>query len=300
MKLRISIIIPVYNTLSLTKKCLEEIYHNLNSDMLTDNFEVIIVDDGSKDGTSQWISENYPKTTILKGDGSLWWSGGINMGIKHAIHNLKSDYVLWWNNDLSAEPIYFKNLYDLLESKQIEIGGSKIYYADSNRVWSMGGFFDTVSGRKHMIGMNEPDTDQYNNITEADWLPGMGTFIRRDLFSKIGYVDNVNFPQYHGDSDFTYRAKLAGYRIFVYPQLKIWNDKSNSGILHNNSLKQLIKTLGDTKSQYHFYKDVAFYRKYATSVFAYRTLAYKYCYYLGGFVKWKILNKIGLTKKQSV
>lgn len=300
MTLNIAIIIPVYNTFSHTKKCLQEIFSDLESRNLQSFYHVIIVDDGSTDGTSQWISENHPETVILKGDGNLWWSGGINLGIKHAIQNLKSDYVLWWNNDISSEPAYFHNLFELLKDKTIEIGGSKIYYANSNRVWSMGGYFDTVSGRKHMIGMNEPDQDQFNDITEADWLPGMGTFIRTDVFQRIGLVDNVSFPQYHGDSDFTYRAKLAGYRIFVYPHLKIWNDKSNSGILHDNSLKQLIKTLADTKSQYHFYKDIAFYRRYATSVFAYRTLAYKYCYYLGGFVKWKILNSIGLSKKQSV
>lgn len=297
---QISIIIPVFNAIHHTKKCLQELHKSLSSESLSTYFTIIVVDDGSTDGTSDWIKSNYPQTIVLEGNGNLWWSGGINMGTRYALKELNSDYILWWNNDVLASPDYFKKILWLVENNTIHILGSKIYYSNSTIVWSMGGIFDTRSGSKYMIGMNEADSPSFEKEFRVDWLPGMGTLIHKEVFEKIGLVDEINFPQYHGDSDFTYRATLAGYEITVYPDLKLWNDKSNSGLLHNNSFKQLLRTLNDNKSNYHFGKDLTFYKRYATSVIAYKTLAHKYCYYVGGFLKWKILNTIGLSKKESV
>lgn len=300
MNQHISIIIPVFNALAHTQNCLKQLKHELSSHPTGKHFTIIVTDDGSTDGTGEWIRNNHPEVILLKGDGNLWWSGGINMGTEYALKELNADYVLWWNNDTTAGEGYFRKLLEIVDGDAPKIGGSKIYYANTSKIWSMGGIFDTTSGRKYMMGMNEPDMAVYNEITPADWLPGMGTFIHKDVFKTIGTVDDVNFPQYHGDSDFTYRATLAGYKILVYPQLQIWNDKSNSGLMHNNSFRQLIRTLNDTKSNYHIGKDITFYRRYASSMRAYKTLAYKYCYYLGGFLKWKILNTVGLSKKESV
>lgn len=299
MSLRISIIIPVYNHLEHTSKALSDLYDSIHK-VRDVSFNVIVVDDGSTDGTSIWIKTHYPETIILEGDGNLWWSGAINLGSTYALDNLESDYVLWWNNDITLSNDYMIKLHNIIKNKDIAIGGSKIYYANSSRIWSMGGIFDTNSGRKYMIGMDEPDQPEYGRITNVDWLPGMGTFIHKNVFEEIGFVDNAHFPQYHGDSDFTFRATRSGYQILVYPELKIWNDKSNSGLTHNNNYKQLFRTLHDTKSNYHFIKDLTFYRRYSTSTLAYKTLLYKYCFYVGGFLKWKLLHALGFTKKESV
>ena len=300
MSTKISILIPVYNSLNHTEKCLNSICTMIGK-LDPDDVRVIVIDDGSSDGTEEWIRKNFRKVIILKGDGNLWWGGAINVGIRYALKRCLSDYILWWNNDITPAPDYLENLIEIIDKHKVPIGGSKIYYShQKDLIWSMGGIFDTKSGRKYMIGMNEMDGEKYNLITEVDWLPGMGTFIHRSVFEKIGFVDNENFPQYHGDSDFTFRATLAGYSIKVYPQLKIWNDKSNSGLLHQNSYKLLLRSLNDVKSNYHLVKDIRFYRRYATSAAAYQTLAYKYCYYVGGFIKWKLMNLLGQTKHESL
>lgn len=301
MNSTIAIIIPVYNALSYTIKCLNTIFGLINKPELEPFFNVIVVDDGSTDGTAGWIKENYPHTIILEGDGNLWWSGGMNKGTRYALETLGSKYVLWWNNDIIPKENYFANLLSIVRRDQILVGGSKIYYFDQPQVvWSMGGIFETRSGKKYMIGMNEADNPSFQKKISVDWLPGMGTFIHKSVFEKIGFIDEKNFPQYHGDSDFTFRAKLAGYEIVVFPELKIWNDKSNSGLMHQSSFKKLVRTLHDIKSNYHIKKDVQFYKRYATSSMAYQTLAHKYCYYIGGFFKWKLLNLFGLSKKESL
>lgn len=296
----IGIVIPVFNGLSYTSECLKLLTSLIEKlELDSKRFEIIVADDASTDGTFLWIKANYPQTTVLPGDGNLWWSGGINLGSKYAINQLHCEYVLWWNNDITPSTNYFSELLKLIDSEEEKILGSKIYYAHKpETIWSMGGIFNTKTGHKYMVGMDEIDSDLYQKPLIVDWLPGMGTLIHKSVFQKIGYVDQDNFPQYHGDSDFTFKARLSGFEIKVFPQLKIWNDKSNSGLLHMNRYKYLFKSLQDIKSNYHFGKDIYFYKRYAKSIWAYKTLAYKYCYYVGGFIKWKFMNALGFSKKK--
>jgi GT2 family glycosyltransferase len=296
--IKIGILIPVFNNLAFTRKSLTKLYEVISIPASLD-IQIIVSDDGSTDGTADWINNNYPKTHLLNGDGNLWWSGGINLGMKYAIETLTCDYVLWWNNDIIPAEDYFIELEKIILTDKPMMAGSKIFYAhEPDLVWSMGGIFDTRGGMKYMRGMNQKDNAKLNEVVDADWLPGMGTLLHNEVVQKIGWLDEKNFPQYHGDSDYTYRGRLSGIEIKVFPQLKIWNDKSNSGLLHHDSYKLLIRTLTDIKSNYHIGKDVLFYRKYATSMRAYQTLVSKYCFYIGGFAKWKLLNLFGVRKKR--
>jgi len=191
-------------------------------------------------------------------------------------------------------------LYNILkDNKDKHLVGSKILRLNEGLIWGMGGIFDPKLGKRFMIGQNKPvETPLYNKAIEVDWFPGMGTAIHKDVFNKIGLVDNKNFPQYHGDSDFTYRAKLGGFRLIAYPNLVISNDITNTGLKHNESLKGLIDSLKSIKSNYNIKKDILFIRKYAQSRKAYNILVRKYIIYIGGFVKWKILSKFGIKRNK--
>lgn len=295
-KIKIGILIPVFNGLTFTKDSLTRLYEVIPTSESIE-FPIIVIDDGSTDGTVEWINGNYPKTHLLTGDGNLWWSGGINLGMKYALETLKCDYILWWNNDIAPADDYFAELGKIIQTHQPMIAGSKIFYAHKpDLVWSLGGIFNTRNGMKYMRGMNQKDNPELNYIVDADWLPGMGTLLHESVIQKIGWLDEKNFPQYHGDCDYTFRARLSGFEIKVFPELRIWNDKSNSGLLHQDSCKLLLRSLRDIKSNYHIGKDVLFYRKYATSLLAYQTLVSKYCFYIGGFAKWKLLNLLGVRK----
>ncbi len=297
----ISIIIPVFNGLKFTKKCLDKIKSDLTrTEGLGFKFEVIVVDDGSKDGTADWIKANHPQVHLAYGDGGLWWSGGINRGVSYAIEQLKTDFVLWWNNDILQGDDYFVNLTKLLAQNRAKtIYGSKIYYAEvPDRIWAYGGEFFSDKGDKHMIGTYEKDSAAFVEERTVDWFAGMGTVFPVEVYEQVGYLDEKHFPQYHGDTDYTYRCKLAGYELVVSSELKIWNITENTGNEHDDSFKKLIYTLSDIKSNYNLKKDLLFYKKYATSKKAYRVLFIKYGEYLGGFFKWKLFTLLG--KKRPV
>jgi GT2 family glycosyltransferase len=295
----VSVIIPVFNGLSFTRKSLANLAMHRQKLVGEDHkIEIIIVDDGSTDGTAQWVTNNYPQVHLLQGNGNLWWSGGINKGITYALEHLHSDYILWWNNDIWCEDDYFSNLFLLLEQNPAaHLIGSKILRLHDKRVWGMGGRFDPRSGKKYMVGERQADGEQYQHSFEVDWFPGMGTCIHNSVFESIGLLDEENFPQYHGDSDFTFRARKAGFKLIAHPSLVIYNDVSNTGIQHNNSFGKLYQSLTGLKSNYNIRKNILFLRKHSASPKAYLPLVKKYCNYIGGFLKWKALNGLGIKKR---
>ncbi len=302
-KIKIALVFPIFNGLDFTKTCLKSLSASFKEvDPRGGIFEIVIADDGSSDNSQEWIQEHYPKVHILKGDGSLWWSGGVNMAIEYAINNLKADYLLWWNNDILPAEGYFKNLLTVIKkTDENTIVGSKIYYADKkDTIWSMGGLFDPKTGKKSMMGNDQPDSEKFNTPKEADWLAGMGTLIHASVYNKIGMLDAKNFPQYHGDSDFTFRAKKNGYKIIVYPELKIYNDKRQSGLQHDESFKRLMDSLVSIRSNYNIKKDFMFYKIHSTCPRAYFPLLKKHISYVGGFFKWKLFGLVGIKRKSNV
>ncbi len=299
IKRRVALLIPVFNHLEYTKNCLRKLDELLSKDQTGPlEFSVVIIDDGSKDGTSGWIKSNFPDVIVLQGDGNLWWSGGINMGAAFATKQGNYEYVLLWNNDIQPADNYFEELSSLIpQLNEDTIVGSKIYNMGSeNILWSFGGRFNPWSGRLYMLGYEQADGDKFASPVRVDWLPGMGTLLPVKVIDKIGYWDAENFPQYHGDSDFTYRARLNGFELWVYPQLRIWNNRENTGLSHQGSFKKLRQLFTDTKSNFNWKMNMLFLKKYSKCLFAYIPILYWYTTMVGGFFKWKILEFLGVSR----
>jgi GT2 family glycosyltransferase len=296
---KIAIVIPVHNNLEFTRKSIRKLSELISRTRFQNSvFLTLVIDDGSTDGTAEWLADNHPEVVVLKGNGHLWWSGGVNLGARYAVEEREADYILLWNNDIIPATDYFAELDKLVgELGDRTIAGSKIlYFGKDHIIWSCGGLFNPRSGVKEMVGYNLPDSPAWDRMISVDWLPGMGTLVPAAIIRHIGYWDAEAFPQYHGDSDFTFRAKTAGYHIHVYPQLRLWNDKSSSGLTHGDSLGGLIRSLTSIRSNFNVGKNILFYRRHATSVLAYRFLAGYYFRLIGGFMKWKLLALFGAKR----
>jgi len=301
---KIVFVIPVHNRLSYTRECLTILGQQTETSFFTKNeIFIIVVDDGSNDGTSTMLHDQFPEVIKLTGDGNLWYSGSLNMGIRYAMDNLRCDFIMVWENDIFPIDNYFDNLQEILSTWDTKtLICSKLYFRVlPDRIFGMGGTFNPKNGKKALIGRTETDKPEYEMIKEVDWFLGQGVLIHKDILLKVGLFDEVNFPQYHADVDYSLRAKNAGYKNIVYPNLKLLNDTETTGISHirNKSFRQFFDSLVSIRSNMNIRKDIKFTRLHTTSFSAYLHLFERYFKYTGSYLKWKCLGMIGIHKKNA-
>lgn len=254
MKNKIFIVIPIFNRLSYTKKCLSSLENQTYK-----NFEVIIVDDGSTDGTSNYIKEKYPYWHVIKGDGNWWWTKSMYIGIEYALKYSKpNDFVLSLNNDCYAKKDYFFEIINASKMNKRAIVGSLVVDSlHKNKVIEAGIRIDW--GKSLIYGL--PDTVSndfsfYKNrpiINELDTLPGKGTLIPIEVFEKIGNFNYKRLPHYIGDYEFFCRAKRNRINLIVSTRSIIYNFSEATGTTHltgfKSSYKKVFNTLFSRKSK---------------------------------------------------
>jgi GT2 family glycosyltransferase len=243
---KVSIIIPIYNGIEYTKKCIESIRENVKYS----NYDIIIVDDGSVDNSVEIISKCYPDVVIIPGNGNLWWSGAMNLGISYSLKE-GTDYILCLNNDNIIKSDVIRILVDTIIKKKKIIVASMVYFIDHPQIIRYaGGKISKILGMVKNSHLYEKDNGQFKECFETEWLGGMGVLVPKELFEEVGYFDNKNFPQYAGDQDLWLRAIKLHYRIIINPSSKIYVYDEKTGIKINNvGLLNTVKSLFSIK--YH-------------------------------------------------
>ena len=271
MRYKIAFVIPVHNRLDYNKECLQTLEQQKETLFFKNNeIKIIVVDDGSTDGTGDWIREYRKDVTVLQGDGNLWYSGSMNLGMRYAFDHFDSDFIMVWENDIFPVDAYFDHLQEILErwDGNTLICSKLNYRSHPERIFGMGGTFDPKTGRRRLIGMSKLDGPEYEADREVDWFLGQGVLLHKDIVAKVGYLDEKNFPQYHADIDYSLRARYAGYKNIVYHKIKLLNDTSMTGISHkkDKSLKDFIESLTSIRSNQNIKKDLKFLRIHGTSI----------------------------------
>ena len=239
MRSRIWIIIPVYNRKSLTRACLE----GLRCQQYR-AFQVIVVDDGSTDGTSQMLRNEFPDVLVLKGDGNLFWTKSVNLGVKYVLsHANAEDYILTLNDDLTVKVDYLERLW---EGSQLNpnamIGSIAIDTQDTTRVvsggvlinWFWAHFFDRARGWPYAEILK-----RFPSLARVDALPGRGTLIPLKIFHDIGMYNEKQLPHYGADYEFSIRAKNKGYTLLINHLAPIFMHEEETGL--NNVLRRLCR-----------------------------------------------------------
>jgi GT2 family glycosyltransferase len=226
----IHIIIPVHNRLALTKKCIESLDNQSYK-----NWNLYILDDGSSDGTSNWINKiNRNDIKLMHGNGNLWWTGSIHKAVSNIIKIAdKDDYIMTVNNDITffldtieklilSMKKYPKSIcssitlskqgHDLIAISSGAIIKSWFFNLSSNPLYSK---------KYNLINKN-------NNI-KVDMLTGRSVIYPSSVFRKNSF-DYKTFPHYGGDSEFTNRLKRKGYDLFIIPSSRILVDQEQTGL----------------------------------------------------------------------
>jgi GT2 family glycosyltransferase len=199
----IYIIIPVHNRQALTLACLK----NLKTNGDLQKYQVIVVDDGSSDRTAEEVTTNYPEVTILNGDGNLWWTGAIAMGMKYA-YEQGAEYFIWLNDDCQLSDRTLNNLVDFGSAHQNAIVGCQGVEMENPNTIVFGGKLKTWKGYRFIH-------PHVNTVTSCDLLSGNIVCFPRSVIDRIGYPDASFTPHYGGDALYLILAKKAGFSIYV-------------------------------------------------------------------------------------
>ncbi len=222
IKGKIGIVIVNYNGANYQNDALRTIHASTYK-----NFEVIIVDSASKDNSIELACDEYPQIHFLLQDENVGVAKGNNIGIKYAIDELDSEYVLLINNDIELDEHVLERLIEKADETTITV--PKIYYyKPHDMLWFAGGNMYWNKGESGHIGNFETDHGQYDEEKIIEYSPTCCMLIHRDVFSKIGYIDETVF-MYFDDTDLCVRMNDAGYKIKYIPSAFMWHKVSSSG-----------------------------------------------------------------------
>ena len=223
---KVTIIILNWNGKEDTIECLESLKH-----ITYPNYEMLLVDNGSTDGSVECFREKYPGIEIIETGENLGFAGGNNVGIRRAMDE-EADYVLLLNNDTVVDPEFLGELVKVAESNiSIGIVGPKIYYYDyggrKDVIWFAGGKMLRRIGQPFHDGLHKIDKGQYGKLKNVDFITGCALLVKKEVIDKIGLLD-VDYFAYFEDLDYNIKVSKAGYSIVYSPKAKIWHKGSST------------------------------------------------------------------------
>lgn len=217
----VSIIIINWNGIHDTIECLNSLMEQAYR-----NFEIVVVDNNSKDNQAEKLRRHFPHIHLIKNKSNLGFAEASNQGIKMGL-DFKSDYLLLLNNDTVVHKEFLTTLIkDAQQDSKLGLLSSKILYYRSKRIWSMGGQISYLTGISFMIGKNEDSSRYYDSIF-PEFLTGCVLLIKSKLVRKIGLL-NPDYFAYYEDIDYSFRARRRGYLLKTVPKSIVYHKKSAS------------------------------------------------------------------------
>lgn len=246
---KITVIIPHFNGVDILKDCLHSLYKNIFLD-----FETVLIDNGSMDGSPNFVRENFSQVMVIENEKNLGYAGACNQGMLLS----KSEFILLLNNDtVMPENFLMEMLNAINDDPNIAMVQPKIKSIQDKEYFDYSGaaggemdIFGYPFARGRIFDFVEKDKGQYDNTeNRVFWTSGCAILIRKSVIDKIGLLDD-DFFAHQEEIDLNWRAQLAGYRnvvtcktyILHYSGYTLKSDNSRKMYLnHRNNLILMIK-----------------------------------------------------------
>lgn len=191
------------------------------------NFEVVVIDNGSMDGTVEYVKINFPRAKVIRLENNRGYSGGFNFGLEYAFDKKDVEYVLVTNNDVKADKHVISELVKVAQTDD-KIGfvtGKAYYYDRPNILQTVGKKEDPIRWNGGHIGNREVDGGQYDQVKELFFADDIFTLVNGKMYKETGGYDTTFFLQSE-EYDWQARAKALGFKIMYTPHAKIWHKES--------------------------------------------------------------------------
>ena len=217
---KIAVIILNYKVSDLTIKAAQSVIRSSY-----ENCRVYVVDNNSGDQIEEKV-KSYKEITFIQTGDNLGYTGGNNIGVKQALKD-GADWIFLLNPDAEVERDTLKTLLERTKKHDAQIANPKIYFAKSKKIWFAGKFFDIANVLGSHRGVDEEDIGKYDQEEELEDGTGCALLIKRDVFEKIGFLDDDYFL-YYEESDFIYRARKAGFKVMYIPASVVYHENAKS------------------------------------------------------------------------
>ena len=219
----VTVIVLNWNGKDLTIECLESLKQVNYS-----NFNILVVDNGSTDGSVELLKEKFPEVSILVLEKNLGYAVGNNRGF-NSLKPDPPDFVIFLNNDTIVDENFIEPLVkQLLTHKKASQTVPKIYYEnDPKLIWYAGGIVNLWTGSIYHLGIRQYDDPDYSKTCKTKYATGCCFCMRYEEFKEFGGFDET-FPMYSEDVDLSLWIRAAGKQVWFVPDSKIWHKVSAS------------------------------------------------------------------------
>lgn len=234
----ISIVIPTYNGIRHLKTCFDSLMIQSFKD-----FGIILVDNGSNDGTIEFTDKEYPMVEVIKLDTNTGFAHAVNEGIRHSLKDRNITHILLLNNDIECSQDFLEEmLKGFINDETGSVACKMMNYYERNKFDDTGDFIK-FKGSPYARGHAEIDTGQYDTPEFIFGACAGAALYKREVFESIGFFDE-DFFAYYEDIDISLRSQLSGFKCYYNPRAVCYHKRGATSPYHSGwQTKQCEKNL---------------------------------------------------------
>ncbi|HEX5755146.1 MAG TPA: glycoside hydrolase family 99-like domain-containing protein, partial [Arenimonas sp.] len=226
---RVSVIVPVYNKVEYTLRCLASIANHAPAA----SFEVLVIDDCSTDATPELLAQ-VRGLRMLRNESNQGFLRNCNLAVDHC----RGDYLLFLNNDTEVMAGWLDELLQVAEADPaVGLVGSMLVYPDGRLQEAGGIIWRDASGMNYGRDQH-PHRPEFNYLREPDYCSGACILIGKQRFEALERFDERFAPAYYEDTDLAFKVRAAGYKVVYTPFSKVIH---HEGVSSGTDLTQGIK-----------------------------------------------------------